>query len=530
MNQRISERIRQRLSHFDKNQSGAVMLLLLAAFLILFMLAMTLFDTGRAAQDKMDVQIAADASAFSHSVVKSRSMNMISYANIIKRMFFSYAVTYVNGLTALVAVSAAHGVACYKLRLKSCKELVENVMIILTEVVEAFFSLKGLGLIPGMSGDSRVVNELIALERYQQYMFAVTPWWAWVENITRSMDNGAMVTASWPPPGSGIEQVKSVVTRGVGTVDWALGSEIMDMLPSHTVDIDVLPVTRRDRQTDWADSIGPFRFTLGNNYALSAGEYCLAWVGSMEQLIVSIQTFLGPSRKLEWFNITFVFLQALGGSVGCLLTNFAWRSAAQGAHLDWKLNSGEFTNDNAWLKATSSLTYAYKPRAGRTDNESGRSKLRYMGDKYEYNRSGLTREVDGTFGVARSELVYKRPFGTGSDNPLGSVFNLVGELPLLGDRLGLQSEPDMWSPRWTARNRPVALPGEKLGSATGGTANSGSVGFNTVVNDTVPYLLMASTLGILDPNFSASSGLKDLLYLFQSTRTMTDSSIEGFTK
>lgn len=79
------------------------MLLLLAAFLILFMMAMTLFDAGVAANDKMKVQVAADSASFSHSVVKSRSMNMISYANIIKRMFYSYLATYVNAWVAILA-------------------------------------------------------------------------------------------------------------------------------------------------------------------------------------------------------------------------------------------------------------------------------------------------------------------------------------------------------------------------------------------------------------------------------------------
>lgn len=537
MNKRIREFLKQRIEALHRNESGAVMLLLLASFLILFMMAMTLYDTGIAAQDKMDVQIAADASSFSHSVVKSRSMNMISYANIIKRMYFSYAVSYVNGLTALVAVTAAHTALCARMcgpvpcpRLKSCWELVENILLIISELAQAFVNLPSLGLIPGMSGSSAAINEIIALERYQQYMFQITPWWAWVENVTRSMDNGAMVTSAWPPPGSSVETIKGVITRGVGTVDWAIGSSFMNLLPSHTTNVDVLPVTRRDRQTDWSDSIGPFKFEVGNNYTLSAIEYCLSWVGSMEQVVISAQTLAGESKGYEWFNLAFLALQTLGGSVGCALTNFAWYQNAQGAHLDWKLNSGEYTDDNSWLKATSVLTYAYKPRAGRNDNESGRSKLRYMGDRYEYNKSGLTRDVEGYFAVSRSEISYKRALGTGAEGGLGSVLGFLSQIPILGDRLGVQNEPDMWSPRWTARNRPVALPREKLGSATGGTANSGHVGFNTVITDTIPYLVMGSILGIFDPNFSAQSGMKDLIYLYQAGLTMTDTKIEGISK
>jgi len=50
-------------------------------------------------------------------------------------------------------------------------------------------------------------------------MYSVTPWWAWIEAAGRAMGNGAMISASWPPPPSGIGSLKGAITKAASTVD-----------------------------------------------------------------------------------------------------------------------------------------------------------------------------------------------------------------------------------------------------------------------------------------------------------------------
>lgn len=523
---RLYKRLRGRVAALDGNESGAVMLLLLAAFLVLFMLALTLYDTGKAAGDKMEVQIAADSAAFSHAVIKSRTMNMISYANIIKRMYFSYSVTYLNGLAALVLVTAAHIIACAPKpipRPQSCVELFENSLLLIAETIEAFYDIPNLSLIGGES--SRPANELPALERYQQYMFKITPWWAWVEGVTRSMNNGAMASASWPPPGSEIEAVKSFLSNTVGLIDLGFGTNIMGQIPGHTNNVDTLPITRRDRQVEWTTSAMPFNFAFSDSYVTAAADYCLEWTGSMEFLVNTVQTFQSDAKNLEWWRPTFLFLQAVGGSIGCFLTNWAWgENSIGGSHLDWNINNENLKSENDWLQGTSNVVFAYRPQAGRNSKTGQRQKFMYM--KQEPQGGPADALVEGYFGVSKSEIVYKRAVGTGSDGFLGGISNAIASIPLLGARAGLQNEPDMWSPRWTARLRPLTLPGEEWGAAS----SNQIAGFDTVVTDSLPYLAMGSALGFFDDEFTYSSGMKDFFYLWQASRTMTANNIEGLAK
>lgn len=511
-----------------RNESGAVMLLLLAAFLILFMVALTVYDAGVAAQDKTSVQIAADTSAYSHSVVKSRSMNMIVYANIIKRMYFSYAVSYVNGLAALIIVAAAHVALCFKWlpRPKSCAQLISHGLMILMEVAESLWHLETVGVSPLGFSEDQATPDLRALERYQKYMFSITPWWSWAENVIRGFNNGATTTASWPPPaGNILDKVKSFATGALGTIDWGFGTDFLGLLPSVTNAVDTLPVTRRDRQKTWSTEYGPFVFTSTFGAKLLASvEYCTAWTFSLEWFVNTTQTIL-KSDDLEWFRLLFAFFQAAGGSIGCAIVNGVWGELTDSDHLDWKINTplptaGGGPSPNKWLQMTSNLTYAYRARAGRNSDEGDRQKFGYVSQ--DHGRNFLHRN-EGYFGMARSELVYKPAIGTANN-----FLSAAGNLPIIGSQvLGLQPGPDMWSPRWTARLRPTMLPGEELTSST----HDAGAGFDTIVADTVPYLLMATVItGILDEKFSIQSGFQDLAYLWRASRTFTTDPTKGLSK
>lgn len=518
------------------NQSGAVMLLLLAAFLILFMTAMVIFDAGRAAQDKMDVQIAADSAAFSHSAVKSRSMNMIVYANIIKRMVFSFLATYANAWAAIVIEMAARAAGCFRFipNPVDCYEFGMGVPMVVSEGIEFFYTQDpNLMGIVNPSGDPRSEVELVALETYQQYMHSITPWWAYVEGASRAMGNGALMSGSWPPPGSVASKIKQKVSQYVGTVDWVLGSTFINIFPNFSNDVDALPIQRRDKDELWMDAIGPFKYTFDNGTFVAGVEYCLEYALSMEAIITGLQTYQTSYSHPDGWKTIFVGLQAVP-AIGCLVAALAYNDDG---YLDWKIKESltdtpiiDFNVGtlDKWLKSTAALSIAYKPRAGRNDNAEGRRKFRFMGDRYEANLNAQLYKNEGYFAIARSEFVYKQPL---DEIPFLST---ISELPIISSRLGLQNNPDMWSPRWKAKNRPIILPAESFGSAVQYRNGTKKAGLDTVINDTIPLLALGSMVGLVPVGqsepFTLSSGLNDLLYLYRVGKTFTPENLDGISK
>lgn len=510
-------RLRDTLERARGDEGGAVMLLVLAGVLILFMVVMTLMDAGHSAQDKMEVQVAADTAAYSHTVVKSRSMNVISYANIIKRFFYSYLVTYVHAYVAIATTMIAYAAQCFRPipNPVACTRFFAGLPMFIMETIELPFNLSAMEA-PAMGiGGPRSGKEINQLERYQQYMYSVTPWWAWIEAAGRSMSNGAMISASWPPPPSGIGSLKDTILKTAGTVDWLLGTGFVDSMPTLSQNTDALPVVRRDRQVRWTTKGMPFDFSISKGAIQAGAEYCGEYAGSMEAILPAIQTYRKSDTQPRGWKTAFLVAQALP-VLGCAVAGVTYHNDG---YLDWRVNASNFEDKDDWLQSTSNISLAYKPRSGSMNDAEGRKKFMYM--EQDHTKNPLYQN-EGYFAVARSELVYKQPFEVLESGPLG----VLGDLPLLGQRLGLQSHPDMWSPRWKAKNRPVALPGESLGSSVQGP----DAGLGTVINDTIPFLMVGSLVGIVDNDFSAGSGLNDLQYLYRVGTSMTADRIEGVVK
>jgi len=113
---KISEKINNVLGRFNANQGGAVALMTMAALLIIMMMAWVVYDSGDAARDALDVQAAADTAAWSQSAVEARSMNMIAFANVGKRVTFGMTSFYQSlwlAYAELLIIAAALTVVCW---------------------------------------------------------------------------------------------------------------------------------------------------------------------------------------------------------------------------------------------------------------------------------------------------------------------------------------------------------------------------------------------------------------------------------
>lgn len=528
----MKERLEKLIQRLHAQQSGAIALLLLAAILILFMCALVIYDAGQAAADKMDVQIGTDSAAFSHTVVKARGMNMISYANTIKRMIFSYLATYVNAWVAIIVKWLYYASRCFRWLpdLGACWKWAEALPLIITEGIELFTAnFPSMGAPPFGGSDGRSRAELRALENYQQYMVAITPWWAYVEGAVRGMTNGALMTAAWPPPGSVLTEIKSAVAGYIGSFDGAFGTNIMASMPSVTTNVDALPIDRRDNDNTWSSVSDPYNFGSSSGAML---EYCQHYAFSLEAIVTGLQTYLMSDDEPDGWKTLFIPLQAFG-SVGCFFAAWAYRNDY---YVDYRIKSdfdSRSGQSNAgrrqkWLAATSSTHLGYIPHSGRNDDSKERQKYTYISQEAGLN--DIVYGNEGYFALARSELVFKQPFEeTAWANSFLNNWGSIGRG--IAHRAGLHEEPDMWSPRWKSKNRPLILPGEQFGSAIQGS----NAGLNTVINDTVPFLALGSLIGIVgpqggDPPFSVGSAAHDFAYLLRLGTTFDSSKLQGLAK
>lgn len=496
--------IKSKADNLHKEEGGAVFLLLLAAFLILFMVAMVLFDTGVATGDKVSVQIAADSAAFSQSVVKARTMNAVVYANTIKRMYYSYVATYTSAMAALVAwtivnyaIAAILTATLYAAGSAPTftREGVAGTAVIASEAIELAKTTKGTFAEMG--------REIVALNEYQTYMISVTPWWSYMEGLSRATQNGAAASASWPPPPMEItNDVKTQIADWVGKVDVALGTSLIQKLPSVTTKTDSLPLSQNT----------------------SDSKYCDEYQWSFEHFIHGLQTVaqsetltdtLGPLWKVA---LTAAVAAITGG---CSAANAIFKNDG---YLDFRIAKPALKNANTWAQSTSTIALAYLPHAGRNDNKKERKKFGILKGENQNVLEDVAYTNEGYFALSRSEIVYKKApiLDIGNDGNDGFVSKAIGYVTDAGST----DEPDMWSPQWTAKSRPFIMPGENLGDSM-----NGEIGLDTIVNDTLAILGMTSAIGIAtSENASITSTAHDFLYLLRIGSGFKGSKIHGVSK
>ncbi|MBA2661266.1 MAG: hypothetical protein H0U74_03170 [Bradymonadaceae bacterium] len=506
------------LARFHAEQSGAIALLLMAACLILFMIAMVLYDTGQSARDKMDVQIAADHGAFSHSVVKARTMNMVAYSNTIKRMIYAYANVYATGWAALLAQFAIDKALCFKPFFpdpSACVRWGKGLVMIIAEGIEAGFT----NIRQMIPGGSRAKTEIAALDKYQKYMIGITPWWAYVENMGRAMGAGAMSSAAWPPPTGNLTWLADTITQVAGFLDGFVGTSFMALIPAHTNSTDALPLKRRD--ADEGAVVGHI-------------SYCAEYVLSFEQLVLSLQ-YMAQTEKIGGMKLIFVGLSIVP-AIGCTVAGLIYggdvldykiTDSRSGLGVYWAaLGGGGSTTDNKWLQNSGSITLAYKPRSGRNSDTEGRKRLRFV--KQDYGGIGQTiiYKNEGYFALARSEMMYKDVSITGAITSAISGSASSGSGGLTGFASRVTARPNMWSPAWTARLRPITLPGETFGETTHG----GNTGMGAMFFDMAPFLIVSAALGLFNDDFGGQSAINDLLYLHRATSGFTHDKMEGIAK
>ncbi|MFU8803613.1 MAG: TadE/TadG family type IV pilus assembly protein [Bradymonadaceae bacterium] len=243
-----NSRIARALRRLDRDQSGAVAILCLASLLIVLMLGLVLYDTIEIANEKVHIQAAADASAFSQASIEARTMNMIAFTNVGKRVTIGFVTAYdavfawmkwISGASIVLAIACYAAGAFFAPILSLCGTITQIAAgSTCATLREGQDHLKLNTLIQRFYGP-----EVRAFNNYQQYMADVTPFWSWTEGVMRGFTNNAPVTMAYPMPKAGdnfeftarlpVKQSSDTTMYGLGiNRNWDALCEKADHTPS----------------------------------------------------------------------------------------------------------------------------------------------------------------------------------------------------------------------------------------------------------------------------------------------------------
>ena len=519
----LSQGLRDRAEGVHRDQGGAVLVMVLAGILVALMATLVMYEAGSVSRDKIDSQMSADAAAYSASVVKARSMNMVAFANTNKRVIYSISTVYFSVYLSVVAATASYGKKCNPLPVSwpFCLKAAQGLLQLITEGVEmAVANIRGI--------TKGLKRELKALNNYQEYLIEMAPWWAWMEGALRSTVNEGSFAMTWPPPG-GPAAIMDKITKFLQGVDaiigvinslgGSLGGEgFSEGIPKHSKSLDVLPLTRRDDGKNILQLIG------------AGGGYYVGWFISPEHAAVQADVFrkgskLGLSRDSKARNAQLGTLVPAGlisfGLLGKDMFDFRITGAKSLALLGNAFGGNSEPEDD-WLQATSLMAFGYKGH--KTRSSTDRDRLNIMGDKDWKGVSKVQTDMaNGVVSVARSEIVYDQ-------SDIASKFS--AEMPIkIGKAIsGFTATPGMWSPRWTARLRPVTLPDEEHGRTVDFGGDGEPVGLREMAIDTMPFMLLAVVMSLVDDSVDIPSLMEDAVNYWISSGGFSAENMEGIVK
>jgi hypothetical protein len=389
-------KLRSTLARAHNDEGGAMALACLAACLILFMIVLVLYDTGKATRDKIKNQTASDAATYSQAAIKARTMNMVMYTNISKRHIAAAQLAYFSAYAAYAAWIAQRCSKCNWYRPQACWDCTANGALLASETGIPFLLESDTAKLWTRGKYANVLGEI---DKYQKYMITITPWWAYMEGMTTGTRNGASVVTSFPPlPDKALTGIPDLVgqaltiIRGSGLYTQTYRKDQMPLKKQSDgcfnldfmIDITYLGILAKDPL-----AVPELEWYMSRQKSQSSSKVPLTSKGPKD--------FASSYRNPAW-NVA-----------GCLLT--ALGSGVAGAH---KPNVKD-----AW--DNSNMTFSYMN--DKAINQASRNKYKFIGKDYDTTLTAYEKP-NGYWSLARAEFFTK-------------------------------GNPSPWYPNWTARMRPL---------------------------------------------------------------------------
>ncbi|MGM0556679.1 MAG: TadE/TadG family type IV pilus assembly protein [Myxococcota bacterium] len=479
---KISNMTQKALERFHRDDGGAVALVMLAAFLALFMMGMVIYDANISVADKMDVQVAADTAAWSQTSIEARSMNMVAFTNVGKRITVGITSMYVAAKYAnyfAIALWGGLAAACWAAN-AVCPGPCGSLTPLCTRLTKIFLAavdilmeeMDDINEFDDNLSENYFGEDLKALHNYQMYMIDITPWWAWAEGVLRGAQNGATATAVFPTP--------DTLAGGAfaGLTDLAEQSGVEDELPVGPSEGDGSS-EMCDAATQWGPDRG-VHFSIFN---------VLSWPtvsGTWET--IAMGTIVGALAAMHPLGCNAMMSRFEGYYDGSNFGSFA-------EAVDVK----RYDSESEWNMRKSNLVLAYQGDPDRMDDDSGDRKKYGFIDR-DYNLNNEIYKAPGYWAFSRAEISYR------------------------GDQ---DANEWKWNPRWTTRMRPVALPGEWDGLGD-------DIQMKHAWRDMGPLMVATATVlnltGMSGGDVDLENAVKDILRMDAIASGMDDDLIEGTPK
>lgn len=485
MMERLKARILGRLGRLDGDQSGAVALVCLAALLVIFMMGMVYYDSVVATSEKIHVQTATDASTFSETAVRARTMNMIAMTNVGKRMTIGNVTAYINikqWITAIKQYTWAIAAICVAVTGGGCAAIAGQLIAGVSQVewMETRDSnkifrkrkrrkIKILGIplpkklprwlewaAPDYSGIGDAIDGIMSLGGNMPFRI---PGWlrkamdaavSLPNDIWKRWDAQALIYHFYGPELRAFDNYQRYMENVTPYWSWTEGV-IKGLTNRAPVTVSyphpfsephqrALPIERanwseqcdrahdRDKWYIFADVVLK---QLGTVISGGGGE------GGFSK-----GSLLSDAARYGSILLAALGMAAIGKEVVAPVDLFAPRTFHETclditSKLLRKASSADkagqprllkrYPTEADWLMDTSTITFGMRPNGDKMKNDGG-ARQRYGFLSMDYN--SLQPRAGATWTLSRGEIVHK------TDNP------------------------NMWAPEWSARIRPVALSGE----------------------------------------------------------------------
>jgi hypothetical protein len=483
----------------------------MASCLILILVALVVYDTGKVARDKVDAQMAADTAAYSQASVKARSMNMVAFANVGKRsvvglhnLYWAMMGTYTIWWESQCSRCCC-GIFCGCLT--ECLNCAGNAPVVALETILDWREFQGLpvapmdpnsfpalsAVSPGLSGND-YADQVEQLNDFQKYLRDMTPWWGWAEALIRGARNGSHLTSSFPPLDSTASTIANWIQQALSFQGISLSNA--------TGRRDALPV--QDQNDSGNLSLESVRARMEG--CLAPNGFNISTPGSALEFVANFQHHRNRSASRP-----IIASQGPREVAGLGLVQVpvnCWAMATIGAAINHPLsdnmapfvysNSMDGSAEDLMARSNIVISYIHSPE----NLTLLRQNYAFTSKDYE-TTNVLLAGGTGSFAMSRSEIVFpsaNRPF------------------QLLPNSNGVW----LWHPGWTAKLRPVAFPGEfqTLGFGT-----------NEMFHDMTGMMVTGAFLvnGVFG-GFDFAAAAKDYLYFEKATRGMDAAALNGLAK
>ncbi|RDV38046.1 hypothetical protein DV096_09530 [Bradymonadaceae bacterium TMQ3] len=346
-------------------------------------------------------------------------------------------------------------------------------------------------------------KDLMAMDNYQRYIFAITPWWGWTEQAMRAMRNGATLSGSFPaPPGVIPESSRSITNLIINHYLDASPVTTDSSIHNHSSYMDSLPVrpgnigsmrTHLESALSASNLINLLKNCITGSTCASENPFLLEHLINIATVIFAspetVVGFGGDGLREHLSSIAVNLLAATSSfkEQGVTFTENAATRALPGNRISaepWELRP--FATAGEWQVNTSNIVLTLLADFTAFNIAQGRKKYQILQESDYYRRDARSVTYQNHF---YGESFADRPAPISADSiaekntyRAGSTWGMARAEIFHTGEFG----PDLWTPSWTSRMRPIAL---------GNEWNEAHYNMNEVFHDTLPYMVLSRTMG-----------------------------------